>query len=62
MKTVTIKVEDYLYEFYRLIGEDAGGLSPEQVMADSLFKLAGALSSTVTKEKVSTPTFKTPKN
>lgn len=44
MKTVSITIEDCLYDFYRKIGENAGGISPEQVMADTLFKLAGELS------------------
>ena len=44
MKQVTISVEDYLYMFYQKIGQNAGGLSPEKVMADALFKLAGELS------------------
>lgn len=44
IKKVTITIEDYLYEFYQKIGKTAGGLSPERVMADALFKLAGDLS------------------
>ena len=44
MKTVTITIDDYLYEFYKRVGENAGGIKPEQVMADALFKLAGELS------------------
>ena len=44
MKKITITVEDYLYNFYEKIGENAGGISPEKVMADALFKLAGELS------------------
>ena len=44
MKQVTIAVEDYLYMFYQKIGQNAGGLSAEKVMADALFKLAGELS------------------
>ena len=43
MKKVTITVEDYLYEFYRKVGANAGK-KPEKVMADALFKLAGELS------------------
>lgn len=43
MKQVTIAIEDYLYEFYRKVGENAGGVYPEKVMADALFKLAGEL-------------------
>lgn len=41
MKQVTIAVE---YEFYRKVGQSAGGLSTEQVMSDALLKLAGELS------------------
>ena len=44
MKQVTIAVEDYLYEFYRKVGQSAGGLSTEQVMSDALLKLADELS------------------
>lgn len=44
MKRVTITIEDYLYVFYKKVGQQAGGLSAEQVMADALFKLAGELS------------------
>ena len=44
MKTVTLEVEDYLYEYYQKIGKSAGGLSAEKVMADALFRLAGGLS------------------
>lgn len=44
MKQVTISMEDYLYEFYRRVGQQAGGRSAEVVMADALFKLAGELS------------------
>ena len=44
MKTVTLISEDYLYEFYRTVGANAGGIKPEKVMADALFKLAGELS------------------
>lgn len=41
MKKVTVQVEDYLYEFYRKVGQQAGGIPVEQVMGDVLFKLAG---------------------
>ena len=44
MKKVTLKIPEYVYRFYKQIGDSAGGLSPEKVMADSLFKLAGELS------------------
>lgn len=44
MKVVAICVENALYEFYQKVGQQAGGLPPEQVMADALFKLAGELS------------------
>lgn len=43
MKKITIIVNDYLYEFYRKVGVQAGR-KPEQVMSDALFKLAGELS------------------
>lgn len=44
MKTVTLKVEEYLYLFYQKVGQQSGGKTAEQVMADALFKLAGELS------------------
>lgn len=43
MKQVTIQVDEYLYDFYRRVGQNAGR-SAEAVMADALFKLAGELS------------------
>lgn len=42
MKTVEIRVEDYLYAFYEKVGK-AVGLPAEQVMADALFRMAGQL-------------------
>ncbi len=44
MREVNLKIEDFLYDFYRRIGQQAGGLPPEKVMSDALFKLAGELS------------------
>jgi hypothetical protein len=44
MKKITVEVDDSLYAFYQKIGEAAGGIKPEKVMADALFKLAGELS------------------
>ena len=44
MKTVTIKIDDIIYEFYKKIGETAGGIPVEQVMSDAMFKIAGELS------------------
>ena len=43
MKELTIQISDYLYEFYRKIGQQAN-VSTEQVVSDTLFKLAGELS------------------
>ena len=43
MKTVKITIDDALYTFYKTVGENAGGLPVEQVMAVALFKLAGEL-------------------
>ena len=37
-------MDDYLYDFYRKVGIQAGGIAAEKVMADALFKLAGELS------------------
>lgn len=58
MKKVSITVDDYLYAFYMKVGENAGGIKPEQVVADALFKLAGELSLNTINEK-STKKFKT---
>lgn len=44
MKKVLVTIDDYLYTFYMKVGENAGGIKPEQAMADALFKLAGELS------------------
>ena len=44
MKEITNTMDDYLYNFYSRVGETAGGIPPEKVMADALFKLAGELS------------------
>lgn len=52
MKTVTIKIDDYLYEFYKKVGEGTGGIKPEKVMADALFKLAGELSLNAIDDKI----------
>ena len=43
MKELTIEIPDYLYEFYQKIGQQAN-VSTEQVISDTLFKLAGELS------------------
>ena len=42
MKTVTIRVEDFLYDFYRKIGNNVGK-TPEKTIEDALFRLAGEL-------------------
>ena len=42
MKRVEILVEESLYEFYRKVGAQAGGLPAERVMADALLKLQGS--------------------
>lgn len=44
MKKVTLKIPEYLFQFYEKIGKQAGGLAAEKVMEDTLFKLAGELS------------------
>ena len=40
MKSVTLNVPEYVYEFYWKMGLSAG-LPVEQVMSDSLFLMAG---------------------
>ncbi len=42
MKKVTLKVPDYVFTFYAEIGKQAGGLSAEKVMADSLLNWPGS--------------------
>lgn len=44
MKEVLLTVPEYLYDFYKKVGLTAGGIPPEKVMSDTLFKLAGELS------------------
>lgn len=44
MKKVSITIDDNLYAFFMKVGKNAGGIKPEQIMADALFKLAGELS------------------
>lgn len=44
MKKVVIAVEEYVYEFYKRVGKNAGGICPETVMSDALLRLAGELS------------------
>jgi hypothetical protein len=51
MKKVELQLDDYLYEFYQKIGENAGGRTPEQVMSDALFRLAGGLSLKAQRDK-----------
>ena len=43
-KEVTLVVDEAAYALYARVGQAAGGLPPEKVMADALFKLAGELS------------------
>lgn len=51
IKKISITIDDYLYAFYMKVGENAGGIKPEQVMANALFKLAGGLSLNAINEK-----------
>ena len=43
MKSIEINLEDYLFEFYKRVGEKAG-IDTQQVITDALFRLAGELS------------------
>ncbi|HNX13258.1 MAG TPA: hypothetical protein PK854_02380 [Oscillospiraceae bacterium] len=43
MKRVEITIDDYLYEFYKKIGDNIG-VKTEQIIADTLLKFAGDLS------------------
>ena len=40
MKKVTIELDDYLYEFYKKVGNGASRTA-EQVISDMLFRFAG---------------------
>lgn len=51
MKKITIRLDDAVYLFYQKVGESAGGLPVEQVVADALFKLAGELSLNALRKK-----------
>lgn len=51
MKKVTLIIDDYLYEFYKKVGENSDGIKPEKVMADALFKFAGEMSVAVLRTK-----------
>ena len=44
MKKVTLIIPEDLFNFYKKVGQTAGGLSPEKAMSDALYKLAGELS------------------
>lgn len=43
MKQLTITIDDFLYDFYRKIGDNVGK-TPEKTIEDALFRLAGELS------------------
>ena len=43
MKQLTITIDDFLYDFYRKIGNNVGK-TPEKPIADALLRLAGELS------------------
>ncbi len=43
MKKVVLMIDDILYPFYEKIGKQVGR-TPEEVMSDALFRLAGELS------------------
>lgn len=42
MRQITITLEDFLYDFYRKIGENTGKTT-EKVLEDALFRLAGEM-------------------
>lgn len=46
MQKVTIELQDYLYEFYKTVGKNAGGIKVELVISDAFFKLVRELSLT----------------
>ena len=43
MKQLTITIDDFLYDFYRKIGNNVGK-TPEKTIEDALLRLAGELS------------------
>lgn len=53
-ENVTLTMDDYLYEFYRGVGLQAG-IAAEQVMSDTLFKLAGELALNALDKKKAEP-------
>lgn len=61
MKKIRIMIDDYLYAFYTKVGEHAGGIKAEQVMADALFKFAGELSLNAIIEKTAKKARRTKK-
>ena len=50
MKTVKIKIDDLIYEFYQTVGQQAG-FPTEQVMSDVLFKFAGEMADEMQKKE-----------
>ncbi len=54
MKNVTLTIDDCLYEFYRKVSLQAG-VAVEQVMSDTLFKLAGELALNALDKKKAEP-------
>ncbi len=48
MRQITIALEDYLYQFYRQIAQ-VSGKTVEQVVADTLFRTAGELSASISR-------------
>lgn len=54
IKVVTIRIPDYLYEFYEKVGTEVG-LSAETVMGQALFRFAGEISAKVIEEKTEKP-------
>ena len=52
MKQLTITIDDFLYDFYRKIGNNVGK-TPEKTIEDALFRLAGELAMEAIKREVS---------
>ena len=48
MKTVTVEVEDLVYEFYKKVAQQAG-VPVEEIMSNALFTFAGELSKRLVK-------------
>ena len=54
IKSVTVKIPDYLYEFYEKVGTGVG-LPADRVMGEVLFRFAGGVSTEILEGKAEKP-------